>query len=54
MVLYFQLFMFRRGNIENMLDEDNEEVNQLNQGLSKHQEMGFTPVTKMLQSNEGT
>ena len=23
------------------------------QGLSKHQEMGFTPVTKMLQSNDG-
>ena len=26
----------------------------INQGLSKHQEMGFTPVMKVLQSNEGT
>ena len=26
----------------------------LDQGLSKHQEMSFTPVTKVLQSNEGT
>ena len=26
----------------------------LHQGRSKHQEMGFTPVTKVLQSNEGT
>ena len=26
----------------------------LNQGLSKHQEMSFTSVTKVLQSNEGT
>ena len=26
----------------------------LYQGLSKQQEMGFTPVTKALQSNEGT
>ena len=27
---------------------------QLNQGLSKHQEIGFTLVTEVLQSNEGT
>ena len=26
----------------------------VDQGLSKHQEMSFTPVTKVLQSNEGT
>ena len=26
----------------------------LNEGLSKHQEMGFTPVRKVLQSNDDT
>ena len=29
-------------------------TSKLDQGLSKHQEMGFNPVTKVLQSNEGT
>ena len=29
-------------------------ITYLDQGLSKHQEMGFTPMTKVLQSNEGT
>ena len=34
------------------LDGKNSQI--INQGLSKQQEMGFTRITKVWQSNEGT
>ena len=58
MNLFNYFVFFKRENIIPKLSESKGRKmgcqDDLDQGLSKHQEMGFTPVTKVLQSNEGT